>query len=127
MSDRQFLFDKVVYALREQGEKSVQPKLNRHGNQVCVYRGGGKCGTLKCGVGHLIADEFYDPEMENEIASSILVYNAVGDSLGFKLSEYDARMLNELQEVHDNLDVVGWEHGFKNVADKNAIEYEAPK
>lgn len=128
MNNRQFLFDTVVTALRKQGLKSTGLYNNNNkSGAMCMYRGGGKCGTLKCGVGHLIADEFYDPKMENKTATSISVSEAVGKSVGFELSDNDIYMLGKLQAVHDSNNVGAWEYGFKEVACNNAIEYEAPK
>ena len=58
--DRQATFNQVFHALAKQGERAVGAKGS------CAYRTtDGKNKVLKCGIGHIIADEDYNADMEN--------------------------------------------------------------
>lgn len=92
--DRQRLFNAVVTHLFKQG----RPAVNKHG--ACMYRAPNGC---KCGIGGLIPDSRYDPELEGNSASAYDVMAACGFDPG-TLSLGDERYLNRLQtQLHDAL------------------------
>lgn len=89
--DYQEIFDIALDGIYSQGSLSWDDDLCN-----CAYRGKDKGGnTIKCAIGHLIADEDYIPQFEHEPFNSL-----------FKLADFnhdDFTFLTELQEVHDNV------------------------
>jgi hypothetical protein len=65
----------------------------------CVYRGP---EGVKCAVGHIIDDEYYQPEMEGLNASFERVTKAVGKSIGLELDTNQKDILSVLQLCHDD-------------------------
>ena len=96
--NKQEIFNKVFLGLKSQG---FQQSVNKH--NVCQYRGE---GGLKCAVGHLIPDEIYNKEWDDEttLADALPphVYDAMGISADFGAS---VDFLMQLQDIHDNYDV----------------------
>lgn len=104
----QEIFDKVVSHLRKQNKQAV----GVFGATICQYHGP---DGLKCAVGCLIPDEFYDPSFEGV---SIQARNSPLHPLLLKLGYTEAQLifLVELQCVHDEYYPSGWEDCFKRVA-----------
>ncbi len=96
----------------------------------CAYRGEG--GT-KCAVGCLIADEHYNPECEG-----IAVYDALINPISPKRSDLckalnasgvpanasTAKLLAELQLLHDNGNVQEWRYALDGIAGHNDLIVE---
>lgn len=100
--DRQWAFDTALTGLRAQGRKSVS-------GEDCLYRG--PDGT-KCGVGFLIPDDRYSPDLDTRCpngASVAVVANAVMPGLGRGPEPWedlrgDRAFLSRLQRrLHDQL------------------------
>lgn len=112
---KQFLFDKAVSGLLAQGELSLA-------DGTCAYRGE---NGLKCGIGFLIADEFYDPDIEGNTAVFNGVIEAVVKSNGIKedLSADDICFLGKIQNVHDAKSPWEWKPEFKNLAKRYGLTW----
>jgi hypothetical protein len=90
----QEIFDTVLHGIRKQG----RPSVSQDGR--CLYRGP---DGLKCGVGLLIDDSEYCPEMEGKSAdgcSGDEKENIVCNLL--KKKNIDTILAGKLQEAHDN-------------------------
>jgi hypothetical protein len=89
----QEIFDKVVEHLAKQGRHSLsRNKLH------CLYRGP---DGLMCAVGCLIPDEMYDPTIESQTISDIIL---APSSLRTHLPSYfngNIILLGDLQIAHD--------------------------
>jgi len=79
-------------ALVEQGEQSQF-------YNDCMYRGP---DGLKCAVGFLITDKYYDSSFEQEATDAPQVVMALEDSLDIRLDESDIELLNSMQDIHDS-------------------------
>lgn len=89
----QEIFDKAVLGVVAQGKQSTS-----RDNMWCRYRGE---KGLKCAVGHLIDDEYYNTNLENEDATNHDVIIAVSNSIGRPLTKGERRLLDALQHAHD--------------------------
>jgi hypothetical protein len=88
----QSVFDTVVAHLRKQGKQSLSwPRKARAGR--CCYRGP---RGLRCAIGVLIPDEFYDKKFEGKTVSQL----HCGERLG--LPTDNIALLTCLQEAHDS-------------------------
>lgn len=116
MSLIQKLFDKSVTHLLTQMEQSMDDEHN------CVYRGP---NGLKCAIGALIDDEWYDKETLEEMAiTALCVQNAVAKSQGFSLSdlrEEDWLILREVQIIHDEYLPQKWKDKLTALAEKHNL------
>ncbi len=113
MFTAQEVFDKVVSHLRSQGG----PAVNEEG--TCMYRApGGK----KCAVGCMIPDDVYSKNMECRLVSSIIdAYSALSD-----LQDHVV-LLEELQEIHDQVDPSEWEIAFEAMTASHGLIYTPMK
>lgn len=126
--DKREIFEKVKKHLLTQRVKSMMPpKVDVFGdsdldpkNAVCAYRG---YGGMKCAVGILIADKYYNRTLEGKDIDSRLrdshgkdwcpVKESVAASLDMAASDMDTTgitsMLRALQVMHDNEEPWHWE------------------
>ncbi len=111
--NNQLLFDRVTNHLLTQRQCS-------EGDGSCLYRGP---NGLKCAVGVLIEDEYYDPEMETNSPKNDLVRKALEKSLGEKMTLDNISLLTNLQDIHDNVDPGEWDIELRNYADKNDLQF----
>lgn len=98
---RQKLFNKAYLGLKAQEFKPSWKNIpNRYGDMTdtCMYRGQ---EGLKCAVGHLIDDKFYDPSIEAKSATNKDIETAICRSQEINLSYDDLDFLNRLQRAHD--------------------------
>lgn len=110
---RQRLFDTAARHMLQQGKKA------RASSGECCYRHQG----LMCAVGALINDEHYSySTLEGHGMGDSHVQWAVERSQGLKPGSLPARMLQELQRVHDNHGVVGWRAELFRVAKKYRLD-----
>lgn len=98
--NKQAIFDQVLAAMRKQGQPSA--KVTPGGSVYCMYRG--PEGT-KCGIGHLIPDDVYDPAMESKPV--LMLLESFPQALGFDpevdvWSNNNGVFLDSLQQCHDN-------------------------
>ena len=99
---RQEMFDKVCQHLKTQKKRSM---LSNYG--LCAYR---DHDGLKCAVGALIPDDFYDVYM-NVVHNTSSVINLMRNIPELKIEEVNLDFLDELQRIHDNR--IYWdENGF---------------
>lgn len=104
------VFEFVKQHLIHQGQKSVRHKVSSqhelyfgiHNN--CCYRG---VENLKCAIGCLVENDFYDPNMEQKDISNDFVRVIVKQSLPNWKPNWD--MLQDLQELHDEYYPEEWE------------------
>lgn len=99
----QDIFEFTTTELLKQGKASM---MSEFGISSCLYR---HPDGLKCAVGHLIDDEFYDEEMENQPCQSRIVWPSIIKSVQKKynidLNELDANLgtvLSFMQVAHDD-------------------------
>ena len=104
LATREEIFEHVAEHLKNQDARSMQVKPDGSGVQ-CAYRG---AGDRMCAVGCLIADDEYDPGMENlsvtELSGMWPCRPGVTISSRVSLPERlnpHAQMLADLQGLHD--------------------------
>lgn len=114
MLTKQQVFDTVVNHLRQQGSKAEF--YDEEGDRHCCYRKDG----LKCAVGCLIPDEFYNPALEGKTVEHEMVQDVLKDIT----NELD--LLWSLQSIHDWEAVDTWEEQFAEIANYNGLEYKEP-
>lgn len=75
---------------------------------------------MKCAVGHLISDDFYDPAFEGEgIVGNETILEAIANSNPhWQMGESSENMVSVLQAVHDQREVYEWEKFFKIIESK---------
>jgi len=111
------VFEFVKQHLINQGQKSLQhietedDHLTKHNS--CRYRG---IQNLKCAIGCLIEDDFYDPDMEQRDIGSDFVKIIVRQSLPNWKPNWD--MLQDLQELHDECDPEEWENKLEKLEEQ---------
>lgn len=96
------VFQYVKNHLLKQNRKSMGP-LPPEGNcqfyifgiEVCLYRGP---GGAQCAVGCLISDSMYSPTMENIAVNALMEFEDVKQ----------LKLLERLQNIHDNFAVEDW-------------------
>lgn len=113
MMTNQEIFDKVVAHLRKQGKRAVD---SRGG---CRYRD----DELKCAAGCLILDEHYTAGLERKSAFHIEVVKALSAS---GVPESAMRLISELQDCHDNIEVEDWEDSLRAIAATFRLSYAPP-
>lgn len=105
---RQEIFNIVAAHLMKQGKRSEMGFFAK----ICMYKFNG----LKCAVGVLIKDEFYDELMERKSVHSPLVREALrksGWDIGHgDIGEGDIEFLSRLQHIHDSVAVEEWSEGL---------------
>lgn len=98
--------------LFKQNKKSEH--VTPEGVPRCMYR---RPDGLKCAVGALIKDEFYDPDIENCLVNSDIVHDVLKKSgvYGDDSVENDSieEMLVRFQTIHDSYTVPNWVHQIK--------------
>ena len=114
--NKQEVFDKIVNHMLTQNAKALDVK------GICMYRG--EEGRM-CAVGCLITDEAYSPDIEKNAADSEEVLQALRNSgidiAPWSPSNADSRFLNEIQQIHDYIDVDVWEKALIRFAEKNSL------
>ena len=115
----QQVFDQVVAHLRKQGERSYAPLKGNELARRCAYRGE---GGLKCAAGCFIADDEYDPEMENiqwrSLADGVLT---PGDHRLIKVPRAHDDLIRSLQVIHDHSKPEDWENRLAMLALKEGL------
>lgn len=88
-----------ILKLIKQGRASFDTK-----ERGCMYREDGTPNCpVRCAVGHMIKDEYYDPHLENQPVDNKQVGDLVAKSLGIsELSEEQETVLRCLQMAHDD-------------------------
>lgn len=117
MKTLQEVFDLAVSRTLSQGRKSQESEPRPGRNlPMCLYRGpGGVC----CPVGHVILDEFYDPEIEGAEVFSVpgSVHPGLREALNLSGVPDEAfSMLSALQVAHDETPVEEWPEAFNGIA-----------
>jgi hypothetical protein len=107
-SHLQELFDRVARHLLIQNAKSEVPSGGE-----CLYKGP---NGLKCAVGCLIKDEFYNSALECDIVNTPPVRAALNASLGRKLLNDEIDCLRSLQRIHDQSAVLAWHEEIRDAA-----------
>ena len=114
--NKQEVFDKIVNHMLTQNAKALDVK------GICMYRG--EEGRM-CAVGCLITDEAYSPDIEKNAADTEEVLQALRNSgidiAPWSPSNADSRFLNEIQQIHDYIDVDVWEKALIRFAEKNSL------
>ena len=114
-TEAQGIFDQVVAHLRAQGKRSKQAM--EHGLYRCLYH---HPDGLKCAVGCLIPAADYKPVMEKHEMHEVL--EMVAQPLRAKLLRHE-KLLGDLQNLHDNILVDGWEGGLLQVAQNHNLMF----
>lgn len=122
---KQRFFDIAASGLLRQMEKSRSDGYS----SVCAYRG--RDGN-KCAIGFLISDESYSSKIEGLSATSLAVVERVFESHrelidSNPLSDYELHeikvFLEQVQYVHDYIEIHSWRDEFKKIADKHGLEF----
>jgi hypothetical protein len=99
MLNRQLAFDRVAIHLLTQNKESLVPTFDFFGGFKCVYRAPDGC---KCGIGALIPDDHYRPELEGNGVAALEVWRALDADLGANGGDIgDVDFMVALQQVHD--------------------------
>lgn len=136
----QQLFTKIVTHLRTQGKQCRGKTITSPDEPACAYRND---AGLKCAVGCLIADKYYDKALEGMIAHDDPVMDAVRQSLAdegiiipesigdyakdpvnFETVATVERLLREMQRIHDHFTPSEWEMEFIAAAKRFDLSLE---
>ena len=101
----QEVFDQVKNHLLEQNESALE-------NDKCKYHYNG----LKCAAGCLIADDEYDPIIENRDWADLVDMEYAPTA--------HVTLIMDLQDIHDNCLINLWKTGLKEVARQHDLNYE---
>jgi len=127
--DKQEVFNKVKTHLLTQNERA-----GREGN--CQYR---TSEGLKCAVGCLIEDQYYDPQIEGtgivavkwdiesnnpQTSGVVSVFRTILEKSHVPMNSEVFLLLSELQKLHDYLPVHTWEVNLKEIAKYHGLKYE---
>ena len=98
------LLSKAINSVINQGRQSIT-------NSGCAYRGP---DGVKCAIGHLISDEFYNPRIEGDGIQTYgsSVREMVEESIGRELTEDEFMYLTALQNAHDRASQTGFVDEF---------------
>ena len=114
------VFRKVAYHLLTQNKKSES-------EDACWY----KFDTdpaIRCAIGCLIRDQYYNKDLEGKSVDDIEVQNALSSSLKEPITNRDRIFLSELQMIHDYVPVKDWDKELNQFAidnfDKTIYEME---
>lgn len=107
--NKQEIFNTVVTHLRTQATPAME-------DGECRYRAQEDDSILKCAVGCLIEDKFYEEHLESDDSFSPKVIMAVAKSLNIEETDVPDELLNKLQSCHDYHSPEEWENRFKTIA-----------
>lgn len=113
MKTLQEAFDTAVTGMLKQGRRSV----SAYDPSSCRYRG---CGGLKCGVGFLIADEYYSESIERQAVCDNEVLSAVADS-GYPADKEALELYEEIQDIHDGDLPADWAVELESLAVRSGL------
>lgn len=122
MPTKQETFDTVVAHLRKQAAKAIRSDIG------CCYR---SPEGLKCAAGCLIPDDLYSPNIENgkviigAITPRVPLQSKAVTELIASLG-HNVRLVADLQDTHDYLEVDEWEDSFRTLALKHGLTYTPP-
>ena len=126
MKTFQEAFDVCVNHLLTQKVRS-RAWVDAYEDYACRYRGD---KGLMCGIGPLIADDFYTPSLEGLEASHPLVLASIIDSGWGDLFERgrpsvseNAYLLDCIQNIHDRVEPEEWEEALMKFAIRNQLEW----
>lgn len=125
MLNRQEMFTKVVNGLAsQQWQKSVRESPDGK-STACQYRGE---EGRRCGVGWIIRDDEYKPEMEGLMAKRLVAYYGArileGFHRGDEMLESDLEFLDQLQGHHDMSESPDhMEERFRRFAVEHGLEW----
>lgn len=103
MTDQE-VFDKVVWHLIGQGEKSQRLSM-KYGTPMCAYRG---ADGAKCAAGCLIDDSEYIESLEGVNWGSLVE--------GGMVPTAHRELIDDLQSTHDKYNPVDWPRQLAEVA-----------
>lgn len=112
MFTSQEIFDKVAVHLLTQKERSYRKPISLDVVGLasgCLYRFNG----LKCAVGCLIPDEFYQESIETKTVTDLLDHGFLPE-----VSYQHVKLLQKLQRLHDNDPIGSWKDMLKDCANQ---------
>jgi hypothetical protein len=114
----QEIFNTVLFHLRAQNKKSfTNPKIAGE----CAYR---SADGLRCGIGILIQDNEYSPELEHYTVGQMLALPFTPISLKERLHSHLANwFLKDLQDIHDVFPIAEWEAKLEALAKKHQLNW----
>jgi hypothetical protein len=104
---KQEIFDQVANHLLTQMQKSENI------GRKCMYR---NYSGLKCAAGCLISDEEYEERFEGCSWYKLIERE--------QISKYHERLIQELQDIHDNYEVCDWKDELKYLANKRNLKWK---
>ena len=125
MKSLQEAFDTIVNHLATQNEQCSQDEVG------CAYRGSSEHEEehMKCAVGCLIKDEFYDKSFEGNVISNSEALQRAVDSSGFPTNLKALELYSEMQRVHDtNVFYVGNDSAVRwmdRIAETNGLTFDS--
>lgn len=105
----QEIFDKVAKHLLTQNARSQDIR-----NIVCAYRGS---NDMKCAIGVLIEDKYYNRLLEGYSVSDFNVKKALEKS-GIEFDNGRIYFLHDLQRIHDSALIGSWRDRLEELAHK---------
>lgn len=100
----------IITHLRKQGVKSTLHMGNLAGER-CAYRSGDM--TMKCAAGSCIADDEYERGMEGKVWRDVELKGGGGE----RVPAHHRKLIEHMQDIHDNTNVVVWEQNFRRVSE----------
>ena len=112
--NRHEIISRVYDHLMTQGEKCTR----KNDSSMCSYRSRNKDWVyLACAIGALIDEDLYDERWNKKNLDDLDVTSALSASGITTFDAGDINYLEQLQEIHDNLDVCDWENKIIELAD----------
>lgn len=132
----QEIFDAMTDHLYHQGSAAMDVDGN------CFYRIEDSDGTmLKCAIGALIKDEYYDECFENAAVKTLqelhemlpsdnkekaIALRKALESSGVDVSNSQIiALLQRVQEVHDDFDISNWDSNLESIANLYGLQYKS--
>lgn len=113
----QEIFDKITQHLLTQRKVSLDIE------GICQYR---NPEGLKCAVGCLIEDQYYDKSLEGKEVNIEVVYSAVLKSTRAQRSTEFLLMLKKTQVIHDCENRDEWYSCLENLAKQFSLGFNPP-
>lgn len=108
------IFTKAADHLLKQGTKSWKDPY------TCGYRG---MNGKMCAVGCLIDDAHYKSDLEYKMMAREPVLAALRQS-GVPINHETVRLMQRLQNIHDNREPAGWKEDLQALAKTYGFKYE---
>jgi hypothetical protein len=111
MKIAQDMFDKGTVGVINQGCQSMD------NTSVCQYRQNNQANdSIRCAIGHCIADEDYNINMESKIASGLKIFESYSSNIRI--------FMDKLQTCHDTVNQAKFVDSFYSKCMRLAFQYD---